>query len=69
MRLSNTPDGRFRLEAPDAASGGGHPEIFNTGQDCQSTARAFTGRLKVEGVAISMDGRRTKCSSCGRGDP
>ena len=56
-RLSNTLDGRFCLEALDAALEGGRPEIFNTDQGCQFTARAFTGRLKEEGVAISMDGR------------
>jgi putative transposase len=56
-RLSNTLDGRFCLEALDAALGGGRPEVFNTDQGCQFTARAFTGRLKEAGVAISMDGR------------
>lgn len=56
-RLSNTLDGRFCLEALDAALKGGRPEIFNTDQGCQFTARAFIGRLKEEGVAISMDGR------------
>jgi len=56
-RLSNTLDGRFCLEALDAALEGGRPEIFNTDQGCQFTARAFTGRLKKEKIAISMDGR------------
>ncbi len=56
-RLSNTLDGRFCLEALDAALEGRRPEIFNTDQRCQFTARASTGRLKEEGVAISMDGR------------
>ena len=56
-RLSNTLDGRFCLEALDAALKGGRPEIFNTDQGSQFTAKAFTGRLKKEGVAISMDGR------------
>src|SRR4051812_49681662 len=56
-RLSNTLDGRFCLEALGAALGGGRPEIFNTDQGSQFTARAFTGRLEEAGVAVSMDGR------------
>ena len=35
----------------------GKPEIFNTDQGSQFTSAAFTGVLKREGVAISMDGR------------
>lgn len=35
----------------------GKPEIFNSDQDSQFTSDAFTGVLKREGVAISMDGR------------
>jgi putative transposase len=56
-RLSNTPDGRFCLEALDAALEGGRPEIFDTDQGVQFTARAFTGRLEEEGIRVSMDGR------------
>jgi putative transposase len=56
-KLSNTLDGRFCLEALEVALGGGRPEIFNTDQGAQFTARAFTGRLEAAGVAISMDGR------------
>ena len=56
-RLSNTLDGRFCLEALDAALEGGRPEIFNTDQGVQFTARAFTGRLEERGIAVSMDGR------------
>jgi len=56
-RLSNTLDGRFCLEALDAALQGGRPEIFNTDQGVQFTARAFTGRPEGEGIAVSMDGR------------
>jgi putative transposase len=56
-RLSNTLEGRFCLEALEAASEGGKPEIFNTDQGVQFTARAFTGRLESAGVAVSMDGR------------
>ena len=36
---------------------GGKPEIFNTDQGVQSTARAFPGRLEAAGVAVSRDGR------------
>ncbi len=35
----------------------GKPEIFNTDQGAQFTSEAFTGRLKREGIWISMDGR------------
>ena len=35
----------------------GKPEIFNSDQGSQFTSAAFTGVLKQEGVAISMDGR------------
>lgn len=45
-RLSNSLDGRFCLEALEAALGGGQPEIFNTDQGVQFTARSFTGRLE-----------------------
>ena len=33
------------------------PEIFNTDQGSQFTSEAFTGLLKNNGIAISMDGR------------
>ena len=35
----------------------GTPEIFNTDQGSQFTSGAFTGVLKREEIAISMDGR------------
>jgi len=35
----------------------GTPEMFNTNQGAQYTAKAFTNRLELAGVAISMDGR------------
>ena len=35
----------------------GKPAIFNTDQGSQFTSLAFTERLKIEGIAISMDGR------------
>jgi putative transposase len=56
-RLSNTLDGRFCLEALEEALSRGRPEIFNTDQGVQFTARAYTGRLEEAGVAVSMDGR------------
>src|SRR3954469_25157821 len=56
-RLSNTLDGGFCLEALDEALSRGRPEIFNTDQGVQFTARAYTGRLEEAGVAVSMDGR------------
>ena len=35
----------------------GRPEIFNTDQAVQSTAKAFMGRLEGAGIRVSMDGR------------
>lgn len=56
-RLSNTLDGRFCQESLEEALRGGKPEIFDTDQGVQYTARSFTGRLESAGVAVSMDGR------------
>jgi putative transposase len=56
-RLSNTLDGSFCLELLEEALGRGQPEIFNTDQGVQFTAEAWTGRLEMAGVAVSMDGR------------
>jgi putative transposase len=56
-RLSNTLDGSFCLEMLEDALRGGKPEVFNTDQGVQFTATAFTGRLELAGVAVSMDGR------------
>ena len=56
-KLSNTLTGDFCLEALDDALSGEQPEIFNSDQGCQFTAVAFTSRLELRGVAISMDGR------------
>lgn len=33
------------------------PEIFNTDQGSQYTSNAFTGKLKEQGIKISMDGK------------
>ncbi len=57
-RVSITMDTRFCIEAlEEALSQYGRPEIFNTDQGSQFTSEAFTGRLKEEGIQISMDGR------------
>ena len=55
--LSNSLDGRFCHESLEEALKGGKPEIFNTDQGVQYTARSFTGRLESVGVLVSMDGR------------
>ena len=55
--LSNTLDGAFCLHALEKALDQGRPDIFNTDQGTQFTARAFTQRLEAEGIRISMDGR------------
>src|SRR5207237_1479794 len=56
-RLSNTLDGAFCQEMLEEALGRGTPEVFNTDQGVQFTARAFTGRVERAGAAVSMDGR------------
>lgn len=56
-RLSNTLDGAFCLAALDAALATSTPEVFNTDQGCQFTARSFTSRLEERSIAVSMDGR------------
>ena len=45
----------------------GKPEIFNSDQGAQFTSHAFTGVLKGERIAISMDGRWTTSSWNGCG--
>jgi putative transposase len=57
-KLSITMDTSFCLETlEEALSRNEKPEIFNTDQGCQFTSEAFTGRLKEEGIRISMDGK------------
>jgi putative transposase len=57
-KLSITMDVSFCIEALEEALGANEkPEIFNTDQGSQFTSVAFTGRLKEEGIKISMDGR------------
>ena len=55
--LSNTLDVGCCLVALERALEVGKPEIFNSDQGVQFTARAFIGKLEEAGVAISMDGR------------
>ena len=57
-RLSITMDTAFCVDAvEEALERHGAPEIFNTDQGSQFTSEAFTGLLKNNGIAISMDGR------------
>jgi putative transposase len=56
--VSITMDASFCIEAlEEALSRNEKPEVFNTDQGSQFTSEAFTGRLKKEGIRISMDGR------------
>jgi putative transposase len=57
-RLSNTLGADFCVEAlEEALTEYGRPEIFNTDQGSQFTSEDFTGTLKEQGIAISMDGK------------
>ena len=57
-RLSNTMDVEFCAAAlEEAIARYGRPDIFNTDQGSQFTSFAFTGLLKDNGIAISMDGK------------
>lgn len=57
-RLSNSMDVDFCMDAlEDSFTSFGKPEIFNTDQGSQFTSREFTGALKSQDVAISMDGK------------
>ncbi len=56
-RLSNTLDGEFCLDMLEEALAKGKPEVFNTDQGVQFTARAWTSRLEAAGVKVSMDGK------------
>jgi len=55
--VSNTLDGDFCLPALERALQRGEPEIFNTDQGAQFTAKAFTARLEQANIKISMDGQ------------
>jgi putative transposase len=57
-KLSITMEACFCLETlEEALSRNEKPEIFNTDQGSQFTSEAFTGRLKENAIAISMDGK------------
>jgi putative transposase len=57
-RVSISMDTAFCVEAVEEAfTRHGKPEIFNTDQGSQFTSEAFTGLLRDNGIAISMDGR------------
>ena len=57
-RVSITLEANFCIEAlEEALARFGKPEIFNTDQGSQFTSAGFTGVLKREKIAISMDGR------------
>lgn len=57
-RVSNSMDASFCVDClEDALRHHGRPEVFNSDQGSQFTSDAFTGVLKRECVAISMDGR------------
>jgi putative transposase len=63
-KLSISMDVSFCLEALDEAiEKCGKPEIFNTDQGAQFTSEAFVGRLKKEGIKISMDGKGRWCDN------
>lgn len=55
--LSTTLDTQFCLWALESALTVAKPDIFNTDQGAQFTSGPFTGLLKNNGVAVSMDGR------------
>src|SRR5512133_186302 len=57
-RISNSMDASFCVDClEDALRVHGRPEVFNSDQGSQFTSNAFTGVLKREEIAISMDGR------------
>jgi putative transposase len=57
-RVSISMETAFCIETvEDALQRYGKPEIFNTDQGSQFTSEAFTGLLKANGIAISMDGK------------
>jgi putative transposase len=57
-KLSIIMETSFCVEALDEAlSRNEKPEFFNTDQGSQFTSEAYTGRLKENGIGISMDGK------------
>jgi putative transposase len=59
-KLSITMETYFFIEAyEESLSANENSEIFNPDHGSQFTSEAFTGRLKDEGIMISMDGPST----------
>ena len=57
-RVSTSMDTSFCVDAlEEAIEVYGRPEIFNTDQGSQFTSEDFTGVLKANDIAISMDGK------------
>lgn len=56
-RISSTLENAFCIEALEAALSTGTPEIFNTDQGCQFTAKHFTDILLSNNIKISMDSK------------
>ncbi len=57
-RVSTSMDTSFCIDAfEEAIDNFGSPEIFNTDQGSQFTSEEFTGVLKDNDIAISMDGK------------
>lgn len=56
-QLSNTLDSAFCLDALRMALRQGKPEIFNTDQGSQFTAKTYVSELESANIQISMDGR------------
>ena len=57
-RISNTMEAVFCVDClEDALREHGNPEVFNSDQGSQFTSDDFTGVLKRQDIAISMDGR------------
>lgn len=56
-QLSNTLEADFCVDTLRMALQYGKPEIFNTDQGSQYTARAFVSVLEDQGIQVSMDGR------------
>ncbi len=57
-RVSTTMDTSFCIDTlEEAIENFGCPEIFNTDQGSQFTSEEFTGVLKANDIAISMDGK------------
>ena len=57
-RISNSMEAAFCVDClEEALRNHNKPETFNSDQGSQFTSDAFTGVLKREGIAISMDGR------------